>query len=806
MTQTPMFTSALRGVSLCTVLSPNTEAVMLRMQTEKALSDKTGSTKTGFSDNSKQNAQDKTNVVDIVDMKTPDELLRRYEQKKLKILKLQQEYQLCLEAMTDVTQKCSTEKTSPRKQLRPILWNAYCLIWELQAFDSEQRAVRHFCDTIYSNPGFDAKLKKSLETYKEIYLCKANALDPSAEKKLAEHISLLEERLQKPKERFYVVNAITRSVTDLQKLKPKHELISWWANLCSSKSYWQKFFPYSSEDLKKNLSYTMYWLDMNEPGSIKSMDLEDLESVKTCILERLNEKEIPEDKEEEHFDPYAKFIVNATNAQWEELKKLPECDQTYLGRLQEMQRRFNARRNVFRQEDLTKDISIELKNMSSSPLQGLQKLIPRFYLPDARGGCGRVFFMDGENDLTTSDSGDGLVLKIDQRPKRGNSSDSLEQEATMTHLAYLQLLQRPTYREGQHVPAPRVHCSGTLRLGGLEYEFMVMQKIKGAELLDVLNKNQLAGKDVQKRRLIHKLFQFAKDFADCKMVHRDIKLANIMYDVETEAFCVVDFGFAKEFQDESATSRTSRDRDPSQQVMTSSLCGTPGYRAPELFERRVTRTTDLFAMVVTAFAMFTWASMPLISGQPSRIDLLRILPLLRKKVANAYPALFGSTISTNRLPSISQKSKKIKKDKKEKSRKLNLKLLEFLLDFRKLELSVICVMLPSPALRMQPEFLVDLWNPQGRPKSVTQHFATAVVKMQQTWEQTVQNLRNCKNCNMTIEAQLAQGSVSKLKYHLKASDVFWSENLNLKMSKEARKCVIRKERNKENISPNVVLM
>jgi serine/threonine-protein kinase len=78
------------------------------------------------------------------------------------------------------------------------------------------------------------------------------------------------------------------------------------------------------------------------------------------------------------------------------------------------------------------------------------------------------------------------------------------------------------------------------------------------------------------------------------VIHRDLKLANIMVDAGGRAM-VVDFGLASELR-ESLT-----------RVSHQTMSGTPAYMAPEQYVGVVKRESDIYAMGICLYELLTGA-------------------------------------------------------------------------------------------------------------------------------------------------------------------------------------------------------
>jgi serine/threonine protein kinase len=94
------------------------------------------------------------------------------------------------------------------------------------------------------------------------------------------------------------------------------------------------------------------------------------------------------------------------------------------------------------------------------------------------------------------------------------------------------------------------------------------------------------------------------------ILHRDVKPSNIMVDRQEHCW-VVDFGLAalQPGADGAALGRggaPGREADPEPApLLTSGLLGTPAYMAPEQFESRTDRRTDVWGLGVTLYELLT---------------------------------------------------------------------------------------------------------------------------------------------------------------------------------------------------------
>jgi serine/threonine-protein kinase len=131
--------------------------------------------------------------------------------------------------------------------------------------------------------------------------------------------------------------------------------------------------------------------------------------------------------------------------------------------------------------------------------------------------------------------------------------------------------------------------------------FLVFDFVDGRPLSDILaERKQLPFKEC---REIFKGVCDAVHYAHKQnVIHRDLKLANIMLDISGHPM-VVDFGLASELR-ESLT-----------RVTHQTMSGTPAYMAPEQYAGTVKRESDVYALGVCLYEMLT-GELPFQGGDP----------------------------------------------------------------------------------------------------------------------------------------------------------------------------------------------
>jgi serine/threonine protein kinase len=128
-----------------------------------------------------------------------------------------------------------------------------------------------------------------------------------------------------------------------------------------------------------------------------------------------------------------------------------------------------------------------------------------------------------------------------------------------------------------------------------EISYIVMRLLNGGSLLDRIKPDTTGGLPslVEAGRLLEQLAS-ALDYAHRrKVIHRDVKPTNVMFDDEGDAY-LVDFGIAKLAQ----LTTTSMSR-------SGAIIGTPAYLAPEAWRSDAGSATDQYALGVMMYQIIT---------------------------------------------------------------------------------------------------------------------------------------------------------------------------------------------------------
>lgn len=191
--------------------------------------------------------------------------------------------------------------------------------------------------------------------------------------------------------------------------------------------------------------------------------------------------------------------------------------------------------------------------------------------------------------------------------------------------------QREARTAGQlvHPNIPHVH-EFLQRDAGLA---IVMQYVDGDSLTERLGRRGITG--AQSLHVLRSVAAALDHAHRHRVLHRDVKPANILLERDGDGVWLTDFGLAKPI-DVTALTQTGRE-----------MMGTFPYMAPELLRGGdATRSTDIYAFAVTAYQALTGGSHPLPGSRDRRVAApqLRNLPPLPLLPADdeAIPALYAA--------------------------------------------------------------------------------------------------------------------------------------------------------------------
>lgn len=97
--------------------------------------------------------------------------------------------------------------------------------------------------------------------------------------------------------------------------------------------------------------------------------------------------------------------------------------------------------------------------------------------------------------------------------------------------------------------------------------YIVMEFLQGRDLLEILNNRYKPFPLKEAKRIIEEILTILKALHDMKIVHRDLKLENVMYDLNSNVR-LIDFGDAMKIEET---------------VFKTPIVGTESYNAPEMF-------------------------------------------------------------------------------------------------------------------------------------------------------------------------------------------------------------------------------
>lgn len=158
--------------------------------------------------------------------------------------------------------------------------------------------------------------------------------------------------------------------------------------------------------------------------------------------------------------------------------------------------------------------------------------------------------------------------------------------------------------------------------------YLVMEYIEGADLADGLTHEEdgqiVRGRPMKAEDVIRYIRQICDvlDYLEKHqppVIHNDIKPANIIIDSHTGRAVLVDFGTAKTRYSLQTPAPSAAGRPGRQQ---SSVYGTVGYAAPELYDGKAEPRSDVYALAATAYHLLTDDDLRLHPFQYPKMDTI----------------------------------------------------------------------------------------------------------------------------------------------------------------------------------------
>lgn len=145
--------------------------------------------------------------------------------------------------------------------------------------------------------------------------------------------------------------------------------------------------------------------------------------------------------------------------------------------------------------------------------------------------------------------------------------------------------------------------------------YIVMEYCSGGDFAKFINRNPM--KESKARYYVHQLMKGLQYLRERSILHRDLKPANLLLSDDNQTLKIADFGFARYLEDAR---------------MTTTMCGSPLYMAPEvLFGQSYNGKSDLWSVGVILYQC-VFGKMPF----DGVIDYAQLLQFLRDKTI-IYP-------------------------------------------------------------------------------------------------------------------------------------------------------------------------
>jgi serine/threonine protein kinase len=178
------------------------------------------------------------------------------------------------------------------------------------------------------------------------------------------------------------------------------------------------------------------------------------------------------------------------------------------------------------------------------------------------------------------------------------------------------------FKEGR-IHTKRGNDETRTKLGIGTKAYIAMEYIKGKELFDVIDKNQL--KPIEKKNIITQLFEGLAKINELGISYNDLKAENILYNTETKKITFIDFGLASNAK--------------SHKTATG---GDPGYASPEIYQNKgvTLGKSDTFSLAMLLCVLIDPEGLPDRSENATHADQINFCKE-RKTVAHTLcPGLY----------------------------------------------------------------------------------------------------------------------------------------------------------------------
>ena len=183
-------------------------------------------------------------------------------------------------------------------------------------------------------------------------------------------------------------------------------------------------------------------------------------------------------------------------------------------------------------------------------------------------------------------------IKLCNPSKRENVESEILHLTTLSHPNVIQFIDRFENRRNIHVVIEYAGKNNLKKVLDDEKQKYELRRSK-SQIGVCLGQSLWPGVGVSRAlKYVRQVIEAVQHIHSRGVVHRDLKLENVVINEDSHELKLVDFGFARE------------DR---MEVMRSEICGTPNYMAPELHlrEKHLSKPTDIWAIGVIIYYLLT---------------------------------------------------------------------------------------------------------------------------------------------------------------------------------------------------------